>query len=184
MQIPSAIPVGNRNFIPRFMQVCWVVPDLHVAVNHWVNTAGVGPFFLFEKVEFDNPVYRGKPTENIDIIAAMAQAGDVQIELVSQKDDKPSIFRDVVPAGKTGLHHMALYCKDYDADLAAYTKAGSVVAFSGLMMGARTCWIDTTATLGFMVELIEANPVADHVFEQFRSAAQNWDGENPLRSLS
>ena len=37
-------------------------------------------------------------------------------------------------------------------------------------MGARTCWLDTTSTLGFMVELIEANPIADAVFEQFRAA--------------
>lgn len=180
MQIQTPPAVGNR----RFMQLCWVVPDLHAAVNHWVNTAGVGPFFLFEKVIFDNPVYRGKPTDNVDIVAAMAQAGDVQIELVCQNDNRPSIFRDVVPAGKAGLHHMALYCSDYDADLAAYAKAGAAVAFSGLMMGARTCWIDTTATLGFMVELIEANPVADAVFEQFRSAARDWDGSSPLRSLA
>lgn len=173
-----------RHFNQRFMQLCWVVPDLEAAVNHWVSTSGVGPFFLFEKVEFDNPMYRGKPTKNIDITAAMAQAGDVQIELVCQNDNLPSIFRDVVPAGKSGLHHMALYCHDYDADLAAYVNAGAEVAFNGLMMGARTCWLDTTSTLGFMVELIEANPIADAVFEQFRSAAKEWDKKNPLRTMS
>ena len=177
----SATVSAHRN--RQFMQVCWVVPDLHAAVNHWVKTAGVGPFFFFEKVEFDNPVYRGKPTENIPITAAMAQAGDVQIELVCQHDDRPSIWRDVVPAGKAGLHHMALYCSDFDAELAAYEKAGSVVAFSGLMMGAKTCWIDTVDELGFMVELITANPIADAVFGQFRDAAKNWDGKNPLRTL-
>ena len=52
------------------------------------------------------------------------------------------------------------------------------------MMGSRTCWLDTTPTLGFMVELIEANPVADSVFAQFRAAAENWDGTNPVRTLS
>lgn len=168
----------------RFMQMCWVVPDIQVAINNWTKTTGVGPFFLFEKVTFENAIYRGRPNDFVDITAAMAQAGDVQIELVCQNDDRPSIFRDVVPAGKCGFHHMALYCTDYDAELAAYIQSGSEVAFSGLMMGARTCWIDTTATLGFMVELIEANPVADTVFEQFRSAAQNWDGKSPVRSLS
>jgi len=168
----------------RFMQICWVVPDIEVAVKNWVDTAGVGPFFLFEKVTFDNPIYRGRPTQCVDITAAMAQAGDVQIELVCQNDDRPSIFRDVVPAGKTGLHHMALYSHDYDAELAAYLNAGTEVAFSGLMMGAKVCWLETTSKLGFMVELIEANPVADSVFGQFRSAAQSWDGKNPLRTLS
>jgi hypothetical protein len=168
----------------RFMQMCWVVPDIHVAVNNWLESTGVGPFFLFENVTFENAMYRGRPTECVDITAAMAQAGDVQIELVCQNDDRPSIFRDVVPAGQCGFHHMALYCRDYEAELAAYISSGSAVAFSGLMMGANTCWVDTTPKLGFMVELIEANPVADAVFEQFRSAAQNWDGKNPIRALS
>jgi hypothetical protein len=179
-------PFPNRSF----MQMCWVVPDIYIAVQNWVEKAGVGPFFLFEKVVFDNPVYRGRPAENVEIVAAMAQAGDVQIELVCQLDDRPSIFRDVVAAKKVGanhepvFHHMALYCTDYRADLDAYTRAGSEVAFSGLMMGARTCWIDTTSQLGFMVELIEANPIADTVFAQFRSAAQDWDGNNPIRTMS
>ncbi len=180
MRNPMRLPFTNQHF----MQACWVVPDIRAAVNHWVDTCGVGPFFLFEKVTFDNAMYRGHPTECVDITAAMAQAGDIQIELVCQNDDRPSIFRDVVPAGKCGLHHMALYCRDYDADLAAYTQSGSEVAFSGLMMGARTCWLDTVSKLGFMVELIEANSIADAVFEQFRSAARNWDGKHSTRSLS
>lgn len=175
----AVFPFANS----RFMQVCWVVPDIQVAVNHWVTTSGVGPFFIFDKVTFDKPMYQGRATECVDITAAMAQAGDIQIELVCQNDERPSVFRDVVPAGNCGLHHMALYCKDYDADLAAYINAGSQVAFSGLMMGARTCWLDTVSKLGFMVELIEANPIADAVFEQFRAAAQHWDGKDPIRRL-
>jgi hypothetical protein len=168
----------------RFMQMCWVVPDIHAAVKAWTSSAGVGPFFLFEKLTFENARYRGQPAEFPDVTAAMAQAGDVQVELVCQNDARRSIFRDVVPAGQTGFHHTALYCSDYDATLAAYTGAGAEVAFSGLMLGNRTCWIDTTATLGFMVELIQANPVADSIFARFRAAAENWDGENPLRTLS
>jgi len=175
---------GRRFPEQRFMQMCWVVPDLHAAVKAWTGSAGIGPFFFFEQVLFEDARYRGQPADSPDITAAMAQAGDVQIELVCQKDDRPSIFRDVVPAGQTGFHHTALYCSDYDATLAAYTGAGAPVAFSGLMMGHRTCWVDTTATLGFMVELITANPVADSIFEQFRTAAESWDGTDPLRTLS
>lgn len=167
----------------RFMQMCWVVPDLHAAVDHWVKSAGIGPFFLFDSVTFDDARYRGQPTQCPDICAAMAQAGDVQIELVSQRDARPSVWRDLVPAGACGLHHMALYCDDYDASVAAYTQNGAQIAFSGLMMGSRVCWVDTSATLGFMVELIEANNVADTVFSQFREAAVDWDGRDPLRAM-
>jgi hypothetical protein len=89
-----------------------------------------------------------------------------------------------VPTGNLGFHHVGLYCTDYDAERAAYLGNGAEMAFEGLMMGAGTCYIDTVGTLGFMTELITVNPVADFVFGQFRSAAENWDGIDPIRTLS
>jgi hypothetical protein len=167
----------------RFMQLCWVVPDLRAAMDGWTRTAGVGPFFYFEKVEFEDGRYRGRPAQMAPNEAAIAQAGDLQIELVCQKGDEPSIWRDLVPAGKLGFHHVALYCDDYEATKAGYTAQGAEVAYEGLMMGHRTCWIDTSATLGFMVELVTRNPVADYVFGQIRAAAEGWDGQDPVRTL-
>jgi hypothetical protein len=172
--------------LPRetgFMQMCWVVPDLDRAIAEWVRTAGVGPFFVFEQVLFDAPVYRGRPTTSPDIRAAMAQAGDTQIELVELRHDGPSVWTDLVPRGSHGLHHAAMVCDDYDREVAAYAAAGAEVAFSGLMMGAPVCWVDTSASLGFMVELITANHVAEAVFAQIREAAEGWDGKDPVRSL-
>jgi len=173
------LPARNRNF----MQLCWVVPDIQAAIATWTRTAGVGPFFVFDKVTYDEPRYRGKPTEFCDITAAIAQAGDVQIELVCQNDERPSMFREVVPAGRTGFHHMALYCKDYEAEMAAYRNAGAEVVFTGLMMGYRVGWLDTTPTLGYMTEIITANEIADGVFARIREAGQNWDGREPVRTL-
>jgi hypothetical protein len=167
----------------NFMQMCWVVPDVHEAIAQWTRATGAGPFFYFENVPFEQPHYRGRPTQNVDIKAAIGQSGGIQIELVSQADDLPSIWRDIVPVGKSGLHHMALYCQDMDANIAAYRAAGAEAAFNCMMMGARTYWMDTTARLGFMVELIEANPIADQVFGAIRGAAQGWDGTDPVRTL-
>jgi len=167
----------------RWMQICWVVPDLQAAMAAWTRTAGVGPFFQFDGVAWDDAVYRGRPWTNISISAAIAQSGDTQIELVTQNEEAPSIFRDVVPAGRSGLHHMALYSHEFDADLAFYRDAGAELVFDGLMMGARVAWLDTVETLGFMVELITANPVADSVFGAIRTAAEGWDGSEPVRRL-
>ena len=50
-------------------------------------------------------------------------------------------------------------------------------------MGSRVAWLDTVKTLGFMVELITANPVADSVFGAIRAAAEGWDGSDPVRRL-
>ncbi|MCK9563452.1 MAG: hypothetical protein M0R02_12130, partial [Bacteroidales bacterium] len=73
--------------------------------------------------------------------------------------------------------------ENYDADVASYLEAGAEMAFEGLMMGARTCYIDTTPQLGFMTEIVTANPVAEQVFGTLRRASQDWDGSDPIRSL-
>jgi hypothetical protein len=167
----------------QYMQLCWVVPDLEAAIARWVEQAGAGPFFLFEDVHFDESVYRGTPSDVAPHRAAIGQHGDMQIELIQPLGDDPGIWRDVVPFGGFGLHHTGLYCQDYEAEKQALLDSGASLAFEGKMMGAPTCYLDTTATLGFMTELITANPVAEQVFSMFRDAAEGWDGSNPIRRL-
>ncbi len=169
----------NRNY----MQLCWVVPDLEASIEHWVRTTGAGPFFVFEELHFDDGIYRGAPADIQPCRAAIGQLGDMQIELVRPTDDGPGIWTDVVPKGKLGLHHAGLYCDDYGAERAACLAAGAEMAFEGLMMGAKTCYIDTTASLGFMTELITANPIAAQVFAAIKGASEDWDGSDPIRTL-
>jgi hypothetical protein len=168
----------------NYMQIAWVVPDLHAAIEHWAHQAGVGPFFYFDDVRYENAIYRGKPWKPVKFHAAIAQAGTMQIELISQLEEGPSMFRELVPSGQSGLHHMSTYTKTFEADLAHYRKAGVEVVFSGLMKGAPVCWLDTAGTLGFMTELITANPLKEQVFSKFRDAAESWDGVDPIRTLS
>ena len=44
--------MSERPLLPNraFMQMCWVVPDLEAAIDGWVRSAGVGPFFWFDEV--------------------------------------------------------------------------------------------------------------------------------------
>lgn len=166
-----------------YMQLCWVVPNLEESIRHWVSGATAGPFFVFEEVHFDEGRYRGRASDVQPCRAAIGQFGNLQIELVEPRGDGPGLWTDVVPNGRAGLHHCALYCSDYAAEQAAYLASGAQLAFEGLMMGARTCYIDTVPTLGFMTELITANPVAEQVFGAIRQAAEGWDGSDPIRTL-
>ena len=167
---------GNRKVI----QNSWVVDDIHVAMAAWTKMTGIGPFFLVEGVTIDDQCHRGAPTD-IDVTFALAQAGDVQIELVCQHNDAPSAYRDTVPAGTSAFHHVALYCDDYDADRTAYSEAGAEVAFSGSFGGKRFCYLDTSAAIGCMVELIEVSEPQSEFFTRLKAAAENWDGQNPVR---
>lgn len=175
------ITIAQRN--KDIMQLCWVVGDLDASMHHWIKTSGAGPFFVFEALSFDDAVYRGK-AENIQTCrAAIGQFGDMQIELIQPTGDRPGLWTEITPKGQTGFHHTGLYCEDYDAQRAAYVATGAEVVFEGLMLGHKTCYIDTVKELGFFTELVTANPVAAHVFAQFRNAAIGWDGSNPIRTL-
>lgn len=168
----AAAPVLNR----AFMQTCWLVPDLAEAIDGWVRTAGVGPFFWFDDVGATEGRHRGQPADFPTSTAAIAYAGDLQIELVCQENDAPGVFRDVFPLGEHGLHHLARICHDYEAERDEMVAQGHEVAFEGTVGGSRTCWIDTMATLGFMVELLEPSDARDGWFAHMRKTAERWDG--------
>jgi hypothetical protein len=173
------LPSRNKDY----MQLCWVVPDLEQAILNWVKMTGAGPFFVFEELHFQNGTYRGQPSDVQPCRAAIGQFGDMQIEFVQPTADGPGLWTDVVPRGGFGLHHTCLYCEDYAAQRDAYLAEGAEMAFEGLMMGHTTGYIDTVKELGFMTELVTANPVAETVFKAIRDASIGWDGADPIRTL-
>jgi len=178
----SIAPVLARPRNRKIIQNSWVVTDIDAAMRHWVRTTGVGPFFVVKGVTLEDQCYRGTPAvKSIDVTFALAQAGEIQIELVAQHNDVKSAYRDLIPAGHAGFHHMALYSHDYDADLADYTRGGFEVAFSGAFAGKRFCYVDTSRSIGYMMELIEASDAQASFFAKIIAAAKNWDGTDPIR---
>ena len=55
---------------------------------------------------------------------ALANSGPLQIELIQTRNDVPSMYRDFLQAGHTGLQHVAYWTEDFDADLARLHGAG------------------------------------------------------------
>ena len=167
----------------KYVQLCWVVPDLEASIDQWIKTTGAGPFFVFADVHFEDSYYRGQPLDIAPHRAAIGYFGDMQIELVAPIGDEPGIWRELVPAGQFGFHHTGLYSENYDEDVAGYLDTGAEMAFEGLMMGSKTCYVDTSKELGFMTEIITANPIAAEVFSTMSQASIGWDGRDPIRSL-
>ena len=171
-----ALSQRNRKVI----QASWVVEDVSTAALQWVRTTGIGPFFVFDHIPVEEPRYRGRPA-SIDFSVAIAQAGEVQVELVAQHDAGPSAYRDLIAKGRSGFHHVALYSMDYDADLQFYVDQGHVAAVEGKFAGKRFAYIDTSGSIGCMVELIEDSPVQREFFGRIAAAARDWDGRDPIR---
>ena len=76
----------------RIIQNAYYVPDLDEGIVRVHALWGLGPFFVRRHIELENVTYRGSPSE-LDISAAYTQSGDLMIELVTQHNGAPSIFR-------------------------------------------------------------------------------------------
>lgn len=163
-------------FNPQIIQYAWVVADLVEAARRWRAAAGVGPFLINRELRLDSPCYRGRPTAT-RFSTAVAQHGEVQIELVEQHDESPSAYRDTVPAGVTGFHHVAFIAEDFDAALRHYTDQDFAIAADGCFGPMRYAYIDTSAPLGHMIEIVEDKPAIRAFFAAVRKAAERWDGD-------
>jgi hypothetical protein len=95
----SAAPGGcyrARVTLPGLIrQIGYVVTDLDRAMNSWV-ALGVRPWFVIRGVA-QRVTYRGQPCE-ITLSPALANNGDLQVELIQQNDATPSIFTEFLEA--------------------------------------------------------------------------------------
>jgi methylmalonyl-CoA/ethylmalonyl-CoA epimerase len=164
------------------MQMGFVVPDLERAMVHWTGTVGVGPFFVLSHVQFAEVSYLGQPTR-ADISVGLAQWGEVQVELIQQFDDEPSIYRDFPHRERGGLQHVGVMTKSVADDLARLRPLGvEAVQAGSTANGIRFAYVSTDHYPGAMIELIEHGPI-DDFFALVRKAAQDWDGRDPVRRL-
>ena len=161
----------------------YVVRDIEAAMDHWTRVLGVGPFFYFPRVPIEQPMYRGKPTA-LDVSIALANSGPLQIELIQQRNDSPSLYRDFLDAGHEGLQHVAYWTTTMDADLARLAAAGYEVAQSGAIgADGRFVYYATEQHPGTVVELSEISGRKGKFFEHIAETARTWDGTDPIRRM-
>jgi len=173
-----------RQLFGPVMQNAFVVNNLAAALDHWTRIMGVGPFFVFERVAFAEVWYRGQSVLDIDLTVAIGYWGNLQIELIRQHNDVPSIFTDF-PARETGgLQHMGVVTESVAGDLARLKDVGIEPVQYGITTGGlRFAYVSTNQHPGGMIELIESNPRMLNFFSKMQAAAQTWDGSEPVRRV-
>lgn len=168
----------------RFFQMGFVVDDLVATAHRWAEVHGVGPFHVLPAREVEY-IHRGEPS-TIDMQVAVAQAGPVQIELIHQRDDRPSVFRGFPPNGSCGFHQICTVVTDYAATIEAYARHGHPVAceFPGSRSAPSVAYIDTLADLGFFTEIVESTPAFLQQLAAISETCAAWDGTDPVRELT
>ena len=161
----------------------YVVRDVEAAMKHWTEVLGVGPFFYFERAPIEDFRYRGEPSP-IDVSIALANSGPLQIELIQQRNDAPSMYRDFLGAGHEGLQHVAFWTERFDDALAERLGTGFRVGQSGRIGAAgRFVYFDVEAHPGTVIELSEVSGAKGRFFDHIASIAADWDGAEPVRHL-
>jgi hypothetical protein len=165
------------------MQLAYVVEDIEAEMERWTRVLGVGPFFYIPHFPLKDIVHRGKPVD-LDVDVALAYSGTMCCELIRQNCRSPSPLREVVESRGYGFHHWAVGTRTFDQEIARREEAGTRVASTAAAgVGARFAYLDTAATLGGMVEIMEITPAVDGIFSMIHAAAQGWDGRDSVRRL-
>jgi hypothetical protein len=142
----------------------------------------VGPFHVLPTIT-TVCTYRGTDTE-IDLQVAVAQAGPVQIELMSQHCDRPSIYREMMDRGGSSFHQLCTVTPDYDGKKAHYEGLGYELASEMDERGQRVAFFDTVADFGFYTEVVEETPTFLPQLAAIARTCAEWDGTDPVRLLT
>ncbi len=167
----------------EIMQLAYVPADFDAALKFWIETVGAGPFYALDHVKLNDVKYRGAPVD-IDFSMVIGYWGDLQIELIRQHNDVPSIYKTWRDEGHEGLHHICILVDDMAHARAVCADAGAVVAQEGIVPnGGEVIYVDTGGGPGTMVEILKPGPGSREFFAMMREAAKGWDGSDPVRRL-
>jgi hypothetical protein len=162
-------------------QIGYIVVDLDAALTPWIDL-GVGPFFVMRGIPI-RASYRGEPCE-VTISMALANSGEMQIELIQQEGDAPSIYTEFLAADGPGYHQLAYWTEDFDTTMSAVRDAGWAVVWLGDEdVGTRFAYVEPPNRPATVIEIMEDNEITSGMGKFVRDAAVDWDGKDPIRVL-
>lgn len=165
----------------QIVQMAYVVQRIRPAIDWWIKDGKAGPFFLLDSFTGSEQRYRGGPT-TADVSIAMGFAGHMMIELIQPKDDRPSVYKELVDQRGYGFHHIGIAFEDVEAARLEYEGRGYHVAFSApVPSGGIVYYMGEGAGAPGFVELIPATPGMDEMFTRYWRASVDWKGEDPIR---
>jgi hypothetical protein len=161
-------------------QFAYVISDIDESIKRWISV-GVGPWYVMRSLPQTGTTYRGEETEPM-LSIGFANSGDMQIELIQQHNNAPSIYREFLDVGRTGMHHVAYWAEDFDGTMARANAAGYRTAQIGRSAGTGFAYVDGGPAAEF-IEVMELNDLTRGMMGLIRDAAATWDGTEPVRDL-
>ncbi len=173
-------PVGA---LPRLHHVGYVVESLHRDAARFAETFGAGPFFAMEHIAFDEVTYRGGPA-TYDHSSAFGRWGEIIVELTEVHEARPAGLRDALIAPGGGIGHVAWLAASLQEETDRLCALGLEPFHTGRTGPASAVWFDGGRLVGHPVEVLQERDELRRFYAMVRSAAEGWDGSDPLRILS
>jgi hypothetical protein len=170
----------SRYFGP-LRQMGFVVRDIDKAMLHWIEVCGVGPWFLAEKLPLNGFWYKERSYPEIHLTIALANSGEVQLELIEQRDETPSMYRDFLAAGREGLQHWSSWPEDYHQRLGRAVKEGWTIGQRGESPRGPFVYFLDEGHPGTVIEMAELTPTR-RIFDAVRARGRlGRQGSDPPR---
>ncbi|MEM6851525.1 MAG: VOC family protein [Pseudomonadota bacterium] len=163
------------------MQLAFVPEDFDAAITHWTKVMGVGPFFWIEQAGLRNARFEGRASD-VDFGLAIAYWGDVQIELIKQHNDAPSIYRSA-PYARAGLHHMCVLTDDIGKSRSAAEGVGATFPLEADAPGGGAVFYADCGGDQGLIEVLQPAPGSLGFFDMMKETAKGWDGADPVRPV-
>ncbi|HUG11979.1 MAG TPA: VOC family protein [Opitutaceae bacterium] len=150
----------EKGMVPqkRMLHIGIVVRDIEKSRERWMKFLGLEKLPDIQTATGDakNPTeYRGHPSTAQAKLVFM-NLDNLQVELIEPIGDTPSHWREFLDSKGEGVHHIAFAVKGMgEAYLEKYAEAGCPVVQHGGWATGEYGYMDTAATLGVTVELIE-----------------------------
>jgi hypothetical protein len=164
------------------VQVAYLVSDVRDAARRHHAMFGSGPFFVADHIPLGSVTHQGA-SATFDHSSAYGQWGAVMVELVAVHESTPASLARAVRTGGRGIHHVARFVEDLDAEGARLQSCGyPQVLLAETGSGLRFAFHDGD-DLGHLLEIYEPRPRLTALYERVEAAARQWDGQEVIRSL-
>lgn len=160
-------------------QLGYVVSDLGRAIDDWAAD-GVGPWTFLPHVDTEHFEYKGSGS-TLDMSIGLSYVGGMQLELIQQHCDQPSLYSDFLTRNGEGLQHLGYFPDDFDGALASVTNAGWTIGQQGTLGSGRFIYFGNQHHPGTTMEISEINDRRRTFFADIEAQCLAWDGKGDPR---
>ena len=156
--------------------------NVEMAVRHWNEVFGVGPFVIMEHgtAQPPPPTYMRGEEVSVELKLAFGFMGDVQIEIIEQRNDAPSPYTEFLAAGREGLQHLGFWVHDHASATRRIEAAGYRPVYEIRVAGQPLpiVYYDSPSLYGPMLEIVP--PQWRRSRQAIRRTIEAWNDTDPV----